>query len=116
MEMKYIILLSSFGSGTVINYLSGSDFLTSYGSDSGSSSPKVTVPTGSGSTTMYAVCPYRTICRCCATGRSCALLLSWAKFMLKWVLKPLPHQYQICCHFKTRLHDSLSAPVKNPAS
>ncbi len=34
---------SSSGSGTVINYGSGSDFLTSYGS--GSFSQKVTVPT-----------------------------------------------------------------------
>jgi hypothetical protein len=44
--IKYIIL-SSFGSGTVINYGSGSDFLTSYGSGSGSgsTSQKVTVPT-----------------------------------------------------------------------
>jgi hypothetical protein len=33
---------SSSGSGTVINYVSGSDFLTSYGS--GSTSQKVTVP------------------------------------------------------------------------
>jgi hypothetical protein len=39
--------MSSSGSGTVINYGSGSDFLTSYGSGSGagSTSPKVTVPT-----------------------------------------------------------------------
>jgi hypothetical protein len=37
--------ISSFGSGTVINYGSGSDFLTSYGSGSGSTSQKVTVPT-----------------------------------------------------------------------
>jgi hypothetical protein len=41
--------MSSFGSGTVINYSSGSgsDFLTSYGSGygSGSTSQKVTVPT-----------------------------------------------------------------------
>ncbi len=39
--------ISSSGSGTVINYGSGSDFLTSYGSgyDSGSTSQKVTVPT-----------------------------------------------------------------------
>jgi hypothetical protein len=36
-------LISSSGSGTVINYGSGSDFLTSYGS--GSTSQKVTVPT-----------------------------------------------------------------------
>jgi hypothetical protein len=35
--------ISSSGSGTVINY--GSDFLTSYGSGSGSTSHKVTVPT-----------------------------------------------------------------------
>ncbi len=35
--------ISSSGSGTVINYGSGSDFLTSYGS--GSASQKVTVPT-----------------------------------------------------------------------
>ncbi len=34
--------ISSSGSGTVINYVS--DFLTSYGSDSGSTSQKVTVP------------------------------------------------------------------------
>jgi hypothetical protein len=42
-------LISSSGSGTVINYGSGSDFLTSYGSGygsgSGSSCQKVTVPT-----------------------------------------------------------------------
>jgi hypothetical protein len=37
--------VSSSGSGTVINYGSGSDFLTSYGSGSGSTSQKVTVPT-----------------------------------------------------------------------
>ena len=39
--------ISSSGSGTVINYGSGSDFLTSYGSGSVSSSTsqKVTVPT-----------------------------------------------------------------------
>ena len=35
--------ISSSGSGTVINYGSGSDFLTSYGS--GSTRQKVTVPT-----------------------------------------------------------------------
>jgi hypothetical protein len=35
--------ISSSGSGTVINYGSGSDFLTSYGS--GSTSQKVPVPT-----------------------------------------------------------------------
>jgi hypothetical protein len=39
--------MSSSGSGIVINYGSGSDFLTSYGSGygSGSTSQKVTVPT-----------------------------------------------------------------------
>ena len=37
--------MSSSGSGTVINYGSDSDFLTSYGSDSGSTRQKVTVPT-----------------------------------------------------------------------
>ncbi len=37
--------ISSSSSGTVINYGSGSDFLTSYGSDSSSTSQKVTVPT-----------------------------------------------------------------------
>ncbi len=39
--------ISSSGSGTVINYGSGSDFLTNYGSgsSSGSTSQKVTVPT-----------------------------------------------------------------------
>jgi hypothetical protein len=39
--------IPSSGSGTVINYGSGSDFLTSYGSGSGSGSTrqKVTVPT-----------------------------------------------------------------------
>jgi hypothetical protein len=42
-EIKYIIFISSSGSGTVINYVSGSDVLTSYGS--GSTSQKVTVPT-----------------------------------------------------------------------
>jgi hypothetical protein len=38
-------LMSSSDSGTVINYGSGSDFLTSFGSGSGSTSRKVTVPT-----------------------------------------------------------------------
>jgi hypothetical protein len=40
-------LMSSSGLGTVINYGSGSDFLTSFGSGSGSgsTSQKVTVPT-----------------------------------------------------------------------
>jgi hypothetical protein len=40
-------LMSSSSSGSVINYGSGSDFLTSYssGSSSGSKSQKVTVPT-----------------------------------------------------------------------
>ncbi len=37
--------MSSSGSGTVINYGSGFDFLTSYCSGSGSTSQKVTVPT-----------------------------------------------------------------------
>ena len=37
--------MSSSGSGTVINYGSGSDFFTSNCSGSGSSSQKVTVPT-----------------------------------------------------------------------
>ena len=37
--------MSSSNSGTVINYGSGSDFLPSYGSGSGSTSQKVTVPT-----------------------------------------------------------------------
>jgi len=41
--IKYIILYLVPGSGTVINYGSGSDFLTSYGC--GSTSKKVTVPT-----------------------------------------------------------------------
>ncbi len=36
--------MSSSGSGTVINYGSGSDFLTSYGSGSSSTSQKVPVP------------------------------------------------------------------------
>jgi hypothetical protein len=35
----------SSGSGTVINYGSSSDFLMSYGSGSGSTRQKVTVPT-----------------------------------------------------------------------
>jgi hypothetical protein len=35
---------SIFGSGTVINYGSGSDFLTSYGSGSGSARQNVTAP------------------------------------------------------------------------
>ncbi len=37
--------ISSSRSGTVFNYGSGSDLLTSYGSGSGSTSQKVTVPT-----------------------------------------------------------------------
>jgi hypothetical protein len=37
--------VSSSGSGTVINYGSGSDFLASYGSGSISTSQKVKVPT-----------------------------------------------------------------------
>jgi hypothetical protein len=46
-EIKYIISCLVPGSGTVINYGSGSgsDFFTSYGSGSGSTSQKVTVPT-----------------------------------------------------------------------
>jgi hypothetical protein len=36
--------ISSSGSGTVINYGSDSDFLTSYDSGAGSNSQKVTVP------------------------------------------------------------------------
>jgi hypothetical protein len=36
--------ISSSSSGTVINYGSGSDFLTSYDSGSGSTDQKVTVP------------------------------------------------------------------------
>jgi hypothetical protein len=36
--------ISSSGSGTIINYGSGSDYLTSYGSGSASTSQKVTVP------------------------------------------------------------------------
>ncbi len=49
-------LISSSSSGTLINYGSGSDFLASYGSGSGSASQKVTVLTvpfsGFGSTTL----------------------------------------------------------------
>jgi hypothetical protein len=37
--------ISSSGSGTVINFGSGSNFLTSYGSGFGSTSQKVPVPT-----------------------------------------------------------------------
>ncbi len=37
--------MSSYGSWSVINYGSGSDFLTNYSSGSGSKSQKVTVPT-----------------------------------------------------------------------
>ncbi len=37
--------ISSSGSGTEINYGSGSDFLTNYGSGSSSTSQKDTVPT-----------------------------------------------------------------------
>jgi hypothetical protein len=37
--------ISSSGSGTVTNYGSGSDFLASCGSGSGSTGQKVTVPT-----------------------------------------------------------------------
>ncbi len=46
-EIKYIILCLVPVSGTVINYGSGSDFLTSYSSGygSGSTSQKVTVLT-----------------------------------------------------------------------
>ncbi len=40
-QIHYFI--SSSGSGTVINYVSGSEFVTSYGF--GSASQKVTVPT-----------------------------------------------------------------------
>ncbi len=36
--------ISTSGSGTVINYGSGSDFLTSYGFGSGYTRQKVTVP------------------------------------------------------------------------
>ncbi len=44
-------LISSSGSGNVINYGSGSDFLTSYGS--GCNSQKVPVPSITGSTTLF---------------------------------------------------------------
>jgi hypothetical protein len=44
-ENQIYNFMSSSGSGTVINYGSGSDFLTSYGSGYGSTSQKVTVPT-----------------------------------------------------------------------
>ncbi len=46
--------ISSSGSGTVINYGSGSDFLTSYGSGSGSNKSKNygSYGSGSGSTTL----------------------------------------------------------------
>jgi hypothetical protein len=42
-QIHYFI--SNSGSGTLINYGPGSDFLTSYGSGSGSTNQKVTVPT-----------------------------------------------------------------------
>jgi hypothetical protein len=48
--------MSSSGSGTVINCGSGSDFLTSYGSGSSSTSQKVrygSYGSGSGSTTLW---------------------------------------------------------------
>jgi hypothetical protein len=41
----YNNFISCSGSGTVINYGSGSDFLMSYGSGSSSTRQKVTVPT-----------------------------------------------------------------------
>jgi hypothetical protein len=43
-NQKHNFMFSS-GSGTLINYGSGSDFLTSSGPGSGSTSQKVTVPT-----------------------------------------------------------------------
>jgi hypothetical protein len=52
-EIHNFIYIS--GSGTLINYGSGSDFLTSYSSGSGSTRQTDTVPsysTGSGSTTL----------------------------------------------------------------
>jgi hypothetical protein len=48
--------MSSSGSGTVINYGSGSDFLTCYGS--GSTSQKVTVPTVPVPVPQHCCCQY----------------------------------------------------------
>jgi hypothetical protein len=45
--------ISSSGSGIVINYGSGSDFLTSYGSGSGSTSQKKKKSYGSGSSSCF---------------------------------------------------------------
>jgi hypothetical protein len=52
--------MPSSGSGTVINYGSGSDFLTSYGSGSGSTSQKVTVPTVPVPVPQHCFVPYFT--------------------------------------------------------
>ena len=55
------IFISSSGSGTVINYGSGSDFLTSYGScygsfsGAGSTSQNFTGSYGFGSTTLFRI-------------------------------------------------------------
>ncbi len=42
---RTLVILFYYNSGTLIYYGSGSDFLTSYGSGSGSTQQKVTVPT-----------------------------------------------------------------------
>jgi hypothetical protein len=74
--------ISSSGSGTVINYGSGSssDFLTSYGSSSGSgsTSQKVTVPTVSVPVPQHLLDVQRLFCKSVSTPEleSKAFLLS----------------------------------------
>ncbi len=65
--------VSSSGTGTVINYGSGSDFLTSYGS--GSTSPLVTVPT------VPVPVPQRCIFQCRGSGSVCF----WATRIRIWI-------------------------------
>jgi hypothetical protein len=70
-EIKYTILYCvfvipfSYGSGTVINICSGSNFLTIYGTSSGSTRQKVTVPVP---------IPVLVPQHCCATHRTFCLL------------------------------------------
>ena len=62
--------MSSSGSGSVINYGSGSEFLTSYSSGSGSKSQKVTVPTVPVPVPHHCINSSFAICR----GLSCILI------------------------------------------
>ncbi len=70
--------MSSSGSGTVINYGSGSDFLTSYGSGygSGSTSQKVTVSTVPVPVLQHCVQGYKTKSVKCQSEKKIGIYLT----------------------------------------